>query len=787
MKTFLKRNLQLAILPLLLFIGSNVWGQIISQYIEANSGSTPKGIEIYNNTGSTLDFSTNNLVVKKGTNGGTPSAVYTLSSGTLAPGAVIVIGTSDLQTVTTNNGATFYSKSFTFNGDDALVIEYGGTQTDVFGNPGSDPGSAWSGNGVSTKNQNIELNSGITSGSSGWTDPSTRFTTVSTNPSGTGGDDGFGIAPNNSSPTITLSPSTLSGFSYLVGSGPSTEQSFTAEGSNLTDDITITPPSDYEISTGTGGSFVATNPITLAQSGGTVNSTTIYVRLKSGLGAGSYNNEDITATSTNATDQTVTCSGDVTAPASPEPSNHATSFAATTSSTTSSSITLTWSDNDGGAQAADGFLIKASTVSYSDITAPTDGTAESDAALVKNVTHGTQTVDFTSLTASTTYYFKIWPYTNSGSDIDYKTDGSIPQASETTSASNNPTAWINEFHYDNNSTDQGEFVEVCIKDAKTYNLSDFKLYLYNGNGGTSYFDETIDNFTVGNRYDSTYVYYLNYSGIQNGAPDGIALSWNDGNSKGEVLLEFISYEGTFTGSGGPANGVTSTDVGVSEGGSTAAGTSIGRVGTNNEDSWEAGNADSKGTKNNKSGGNYEILPIQLIHFSAVQSNNGIKLKWQTATEINNDYFTIERSDDAKNFYEIGNITGAGNSNTVLDYSFVDKSEFSNTVYYRLKQTDYDGKFTYSNIISLSEENQDFVVNNIYASTSNNLVINLYSNANNNTEIQVLNTLGQVVTNKSLEVSKGTGIYNVTMPKLPQGIYFIKINTDNFSSCTKVNL
>jgi hypothetical protein len=113
-------------------------------------------------------------------------------------------------------------------------------------------------------------------------------------------------------PTITVSPTTLSGFTYQVGSGPSAEQSFTVSGSGLGGNISIVPPTDYEISTGTGVSFVATNPITLTQSGGTVSNTTIYVRLKSGLGIGTYNSESITASSTGATNQTVTCNGTVT-------------------------------------------------------------------------------------------------------------------------------------------------------------------------------------------------------------------------------------------------------------------------------------------------------------------------------------------------------------------------------------------------------------------------------------------------------------------------------------------
>jgi hypothetical protein len=114
-----------------------------------------------------------------------------------------------------------------------------------------------------------------------------------------------------STPTITLTPSTLTGFGYTIGSGPSAEQNFTASGTNLTANISIVPPADYEISTGTAGSFSATNPITLTQTGGSVATTTINVRLKAGLGVNTYNSENIVASSTGATDQNVACSGSV--------------------------------------------------------------------------------------------------------------------------------------------------------------------------------------------------------------------------------------------------------------------------------------------------------------------------------------------------------------------------------------------------------------------------------------------------------------------------------------------
>lgn len=186
---------------------------LISQYVETDSGTTPKGIELWNSGTTSIDFSTSNLDVLKGVNGGTPSSDFTLTSGILAAGEVWVIGSSDIGTyLDTTFGAgvvNFSDKSFTFNGDDSLVVTLDGTTVDIFGDPGTgDPGAGWAGNGVQTYNQNIAIKSGITTGAAAaWTDPSTRFETISSTPSGVDGLDGFGAAPTSAIPeanTATL-------------------------------------------------------------------------------------------------------------------------------------------------------------------------------------------------------------------------------------------------------------------------------------------------------------------------------------------------------------------------------------------------------------------------------------------------------------------------------------------------------------------------------------------------------------------------------------------------------
>ena len=424
---------------------STVKAQIISQYIETSSGTTPKGIEIWNNTSSTLNFSTNNLVIEKGTNGAIPSSDFTISTGTLNANAVLVIGTVDLQTITESNGSTFHLKAFTYNGDDALVVKYGGVITDVLGVPGSDPGTAWSGSGVSTADRNIAIKVGITTGDTdGWIDPSLRFETVSTNNSATG----FGIAPLAPTPSIATSNATLSNFNYVIEKGPSGGQSFVVSGIWLSENITITPTANYEISLDN-ISFQST-AITLTESSGTVANTTVYTRLKQGLSEGFYN-ENISLTSTGVPTKTVLCTGRVCAI---------------------------------------------------------------------------------------------------------------------------PNAWINEFHYDNNGTDEDEAIEIIIENAADYNLADFSLSLYNGGDGTVSNSQTVNNFTVGQTQNGYSFFYWMPSSLQNG-PDGFSLNYL-GSS-----VQFISYEGSFSATDGPATGMKSLRINGTEGSATPVGKSLQLTGSGN--------------------------------------------------------------------------------------------------------------------------------------------------------------------------------------------------------------
>ena len=122
------------------------------------------------------------------------------------------------------------------------------------------------------------------------------------------------VYTNVTTPIISLNNSALTGFSYTSGNGPSTDQSFTVSGTDLTQNIVVNAPTNFEISVGSGSNFTGQSMLVLNQTAGVVNSTALYVRLKAGLTANTYN-ETLNITSTGATSKSVNLSGTVSAAA----------------------------------------------------------------------------------------------------------------------------------------------------------------------------------------------------------------------------------------------------------------------------------------------------------------------------------------------------------------------------------------------------------------------------------------------------------------------------------------
>lgn len=146
-----------------------------------------------------------------------------------------------------------------------------------------------------------------------------------------------------------------------------------------------------------------------------------------------------------------------------------------------------------------------------------------------------------------------------------------------------------------------------------------------------------------------------------------------------------------------------------------------------------------------------VLPIELVTFTGKNTFKGNLLEWVTKTEINNDYFTIEKSSDAFDFKAIGTVLGAGNSNSPISYRFIDNKLSGVTSYYRLKQTDFDGKFSYSNVIAINDNTNDININIL----SNTLYLS--SKYSVSGKLEIFDLTGRIVYQKDINEALETNL------------------------------
>lgn len=177
------------------------------------------------------------------------------------------------------------------------------------------------------------------------------------------------------------------------------------------------------------------------------------------------------------------------------------------------------------------------------------------------------------------------------------------------------------------------------------------------------------------------------------------------------------------------------------------------------------------------------LPVKLIAFTASAKNNNVLVSWTTASEENNKGFEVESSIDGKNFKYLGFVKGAVNSNTVSNYNLVDANAFvnnaSNVIYYRLKQLDLDGQFTYSKVVSVNNDSKTENVFEVFPNPFNtefNIVVN--ATEAGNATVETIDLQGKVLVSKSFNTVNGLNTLNMTdLPNLNAGIYVIKVTVN----------
>ena len=173
------------------------------------------------------------------------------------------------------------------------------------------------------------------------------------------------------------------------------------------------------------------------------------------------------------------------------------------------------------------------------------------------------------------------------------------------------------------------------------------------------------------------------------------------------------------------------------------------------------------------------LPIELISFDASLAGDIVNLSWVTASELNNDFFTIERASDIERFVEVAVVKGQGTINSKTNYSSVDENPLPGTSYYRLKQTDFDGGFGYSEVRKI--ENSDFKNRfRIYPNPVVNYKFNfelIGIEPGIDVPLRIVNMQGGSVFDARYTADKSGGIKNsIELSYVASGIYIVIVNT-----------
>lgn len=172
------------------------------------------------------------------------------------------------------------------------------------------------------------------------------------------------------------------------------------------------------------------------------------------------------------------------------------------------------------------------------------------------------------------------------------------------------------------------------------------------------------------------------------------------------------------------------------------------------------------------------LPIELLALSASCQTDRTEIQWTTASETNNNFFTIERSADASLFEVLKTVPGSSNSNYIISYNTTDDKPLAGTSYYRLKQTDYDGSSKYSNIISVScgGAEDDLSISLANTNSQGNVFIGVNTPYGGNYNINIIDATGKMIFSDVVSWGKGLNTAEIDL-NLSAGIYFISIGNE----------
>jgi predicted secreted hydrolase len=653
-------------------------------------------------------------------------------------------------------------------------------------------------------------------------------------------------------PTLSVTPSSLTGFTYIAGNGPSSSQTFSVSGADLTADISLTAPTNYEISS---DNTTFGSSLSLAQSGGTVAATTVYARLKSGLSAANYNSETVSIASTGATTSTVSLSGSVAAPTITVTPTSLTGFNYASGSGPSSSQTFSVSGTNLTANisltAPTNYEISSDNTTFSSsLTLTQSGNAVAATTIYARLKSGLSIASYNSETVSLT--------STGATNSTVSLSGSV---SSTSTIASGEIALRTQFVAPCGNDGRNEF--IIITTAKAFDVN--KLAFGSDGVGDTNFNfwwagkdaatptgytlaSAVTSFeiadptavTSGGDYDasgnktSERTAYLNSvagctvfqdvpsDGIipansdfvifLGGAGDGVASGTltTDGFHDASTNMNFSThcasgsavqqYYAVYGKSNNTTGYFSNTASRVStiwyQNGSSASAAGMSKINEVTYDPTGASGTNfailTDGTILSNLGGtggacipvpSLILLPIELLYFNVSKNDSKVLLNWATATEKNNSHFIVERSADGVHFSEIGVVAGNGTTYSTQNYQFTDSQKsLSVNTYYRLKQVDFDGTTSYSSIkVVKNVTNKSPQIDILGNPVSSSINFNLY-NFSSEANVKLINLMGQQVIEYQANPAQTTHTLNIA--SLPKGYYTLVISGSDLEA-TKV--
>ena len=174
-----------------------------------------------------------------------------------------------------------------------------------------------------------------------------------------------------------------------------------------------------------------------------------------------------------------------------------------------------------------------------------------------------------------------------------------------------------------------------------------------------------------------------------------------------------------------------------------------------------------------------ILPVGLLYFNAVPNDNVVNISWETASELNNDYFEIERSNDGITWEVLSRKDGMGTIQTKTNYNSIDGKPYIGISYYRLKQVNFNQSFIYSNSVSVDLSIGIEQVTNIHPNPTNgNIEFEVITKIKNQILTELINNTGNIVSAQQNVIVEGSNSIKLNLEKFDSGIYLLKVYFEN---------